>query len=28
MAAPGLRTMLDGLLPLPELPRDTIQMPN
>lgn len=27
MAAPGLRTMLDGLLPLPELPRDIVPMP-
>lgn len=28
LAAPGVRTMLDGLLPLPELPRDVIQMPS
>jgi len=28
MSAPGLRTVLDGLLPLPELPRDSIQMPS
>lgn len=28
LAAPGLRSMLDGLLPLPELPRNVIQMPN
>ncbi len=27
LAAPGLRSMLDGLLPLPELPRNVIQMP-
>ncbi len=28
MAAPGLRSVLDGLLPLPELPRDTVTMPS
>jgi uncharacterized membrane protein YjfL (UPF0719 family) len=27
LGAPGLRSMLDALLPLPELPRDVIQMP-
>lgn len=26
LAAPGLRTILDGLLPLPELPRDVVPM--
>lgn len=26
VAAPGLRSTLDGLLPLPELPRDAVQM--
>jgi uncharacterized membrane protein YjfL (UPF0719 family) len=26
VSAPGLRSMLDGLLPLPELPRDAVQM--
>jgi uncharacterized membrane protein YjfL (UPF0719 family) len=26
MAAPGLRSVLDGMLPLPELPRDTVRM--
>jgi len=28
LAAPGLRSILDGLLPLPELPRDVIPMPS
>lgn len=28
MSAPGLRTVLDGLLPLPELPRDSLPMPS
>lgn len=28
LAAPGLRTILDGLLPLPELPRDVVPMPS
>lgn len=27
LAAPGVRSMLDGLLPLPELPRNVITMP-
>lgn len=27
LAAPGLRSILDGLLPLPELPRDVVPMP-
>lgn len=26
LAAPGLRTILDGLLPIPELPRDVVPM--
>jgi uncharacterized membrane protein YjfL (UPF0719 family) len=28
MSGPGLRTVLDGLLPLPELPRDSLPMPS
>jgi uncharacterized membrane protein YjfL (UPF0719 family) len=28
LAAPGLRSILDGLLPLPELPRDVVPMPS
>jgi len=28
VSAPGLKSMLDGLLPLPELPRDAVQMPS
>ncbi|MFI5302959.1 MAG: DUF350 domain-containing protein [Polyangiales bacterium] len=28
MAAPGLRAVLDGLLPIPELPRDVLTMPS
>jgi uncharacterized membrane protein YjfL (UPF0719 family) len=28
MAAPGLRSILDGLLPLPELPRNVLPMPS
>lgn len=28
MAAPGLRAVLDGMLPIPELPRDVLPMPS
>jgi len=28
LASPGVRSILDGLLPLPELPRDVVQMPS
>lgn len=28
LAAPGLRSILDGLLPLPELPRNVVPMPS